>query len=136
MARPNWVKAALMLVEGTIDPENAMLVAVASYRLAPLPEICFCCLGIAEEALAFHKAQLEQRSCRIIDEHQQATSLCSSFKPVMGRAIDLHQFSQTGPSFAQLMHSCFFSFAWLPQTFLNHEFAHTLIREFELVFFH
>jgi hypothetical protein len=69
---------------GHIDPENAMFVAVESHRLAMLPEISFRCLGIAEKAFAFHKAQLEQFSGGIIDEHQQGTAFCSSFKPVMG----------------------------------------------------
>ena len=136
MARPNWVSAWPDPDDGHIDPKNAVFVAVEGHWLATPPEIAFGRLAVAEKALALHKEQLHQLACRIVDEHQQDTRLCSSFKPVMRGTIDLHQFAKAGPPFSQLMHNHFLRFAGFPQAFFDHELAHTFIREFEFLLFH
>jgi hypothetical protein len=111
-------------------------IAVEGNRLAKLVEVAFRCLAVAEKALALHEKQLHQLARGIVNEHQQDTRLCSSFKPVVRRTIDLDQFPKAGPPFPQLMHSHFLCFAGFPQAFRDHEFAHTFIRELEFLLLH
>ena len=81
--------------------------------------------------------QLEsQLAGGIVDEHDQGATWPASLKPVMWRAIDLHQFSRAGPAGAPLVNPGCFALLGLPQTLGDHPLSQRLDRQPVTVLLH
>ena len=66
-----------------IDTKDAVFIAVEGDRLAVGTKILVTGLGVAEEAFVLDELQVDQSTTGIVDEDQQATGGCPTFKPVM-----------------------------------------------------
>ncbi len=102
-----------------------MFVAIEGGWFAIVGEISLGCLAVGEKALTFYKQQLHQLPRGIIDKNQQCALWSSPFEPIIGRAVDLHQFPKTGPSLPHLVGNHFPGLLCFPQFFFDHDPAQT-----------
>jgi hypothetical protein len=102
-----------------------MPIAVEGHRLPILLKIMAGCFTVAKKGFLLDKPQFDQLACRIIDKHQQRTSLPACLKPGMLRAIDLDQLPKTSTSFSHLVYCRWLGASRFPQLLLDHQLANT-----------
>ncbi|KOO04355.1 ABC transporter ATP-binding protein [Vibrio nereis] len=68
-------------------------------------EVFSCCDRIIEGGFGLAKTQVHQAISRIIDEHQQATFIATSFKLIMMRAIVLDELTKAVTAITRLINT-------------------------------
>ena len=107
---------------GAIDFVDAIFVDIERYGTALFKEIFFC--GPKQMKGVLHRDEFAVKNAAggVVDEYQQDTTGATVFKPVMVRAVQLHQHPHTGsalPPSAVLG----FVFSWFPKPLANHSLS-------------
>lgn len=116
----------LPLMVGVVDAEDAVLVGVEGHGPSILAEVWPEGFQVGLGGLCRDEAQGHQATGGIIDEDDQRTPRATRFEPVMGRAIDLDQFPETGAAGSARMDAGLALPAGYPEPVGNHPLAQGL----------
>lgn len=108
--------------------EDAVAVAVAGHGHAEAGDIDAERLEIGAGRLDRDEAGVHQAAGGVVDEGDQATARTASLEPVVGAAIDLHEFAPACPTFTGRMRALARPFGGLPQPCRDHPAAQGLDR--------
>ena len=98
LQRPRKLRLGITVGLGGIDPEDAALVTVKRGGQPVAIDLALHGGHVTQRGFGIDKLQLHELAGSVINKDQQAARRGESFKPVMGRTVDLDEFAPPRPA--------------------------------------
>ena len=98
LQRPRKLRLGITVGLGGIDPEDAVLVTVKRGGQPVAIDLALHGGHVTQRGFGIDKLQLHELAGSVINKDQQAARRGASFKPIMGRTVDLDEFAPPRPA--------------------------------------